>query len=96
MKRLICLILAVLLLLGSTAVMLFMPKVFAILLTAYRGGSKNFGGFGSMCLSVLAEILISTMLAPIRMIFHSFFVVTGIGEEGVRGQSVSVHNIKSR
>ena len=27
---------------------------------------------------------------------HSFFVVTGIGEEGVRGQSVSVHNIKSR
>lgn len=27
---------------------------------------------------------------------HSFFVVTGIGEDGVRGQSVSVHNIKSR
>jgi hypothetical protein len=27
---------------------------------------------------------------------HSFFVVTGVGEDGVRGQSVSVHNIKSR
>ena len=65
-----------LLLLGSTAVMLFMPKIFAILLTTYRGGAKNFGGFGRMCLSVLAEVLISTMLAPIRMIFHSFFVVT--------------------
>ena len=63
-------------LLGSTAVMLFLPKIFAIVLTTAKGGAKHFGGFLRLCLSVLAEILISTMLAPIRMIFHSFFVVT--------------------
>ena len=27
-------------------------------------------------MSVLAEVLISTLLAPVRMLFHSFFVVT--------------------
>ena len=63
-------------LLASTGVMLFLPKIFAIILTAAKGGSKNFGGFFSMVMSVLGEILISTMLAPVRMIFHSFFVVT--------------------
>ncbi|MBQ4615149.1 MAG: glucans biosynthesis glucosyltransferase MdoH [Mailhella sp.] len=65
-----------LLLLASTGVMLFMPKIFAIVLTVGKGGAAQFGGTFRMCMSVLAEILISTMLAPIRMIFHSFFVVT--------------------
>ena len=65
-----------LLLLGSTCLMLFMPKIFAIVLTLRKGGAKNFGGTGSMCMSVLAEVLISTLLAPVRMLFHSFFVVT--------------------
>ena len=63
-------------LLGSTGVMLFMPKIFAIALTTLKGGAKQFGGFFRMCASVLAEVFISTLLAPVRMLFHSFFVVT--------------------
>ena len=65
-----------LLLLVSTCIMLFMPKIFAIVLTLRKGGAKNFGGAFSMCMSVLGEVLISTLLAPVRMLFHSFFVVT--------------------
>ncbi|WP_298068048.1 glucans biosynthesis glucosyltransferase MdoH [uncultured Mailhella sp.] len=65
-----------LLLLGSTCVMLFLPKIFAIVLLAAKGGASRFGGLGKVCFSVLGEVLISTMLAPIRMIFHSLFVVS--------------------
>lgn len=64
------------LLFGSTCIMLFLPKIFAIILLAVKGGAARFGGLGKVCFSVLGEVLISTMLAPIRMIFHSFFVVS--------------------
>ena len=64
------------LLLGSTCIMLFLPKIFAIVLTTAKGGAARFGGLGKICFSVLGEVLISTMLAPIRMIFHSLFVVS--------------------
>lgn len=63
-------------LLGSTAVLLFLPKLMALLLVARKGGAAHFGGFLSMSASVLGEVVVSTLLAPVRMLFHSFFVVT--------------------
>lgn len=63
-------------LLGSTAVLLFLPKLLTLFLVAWKGGSARFGGFMRMTASVLGEVVISTFLAPVRMLFHSFFVVT--------------------
>lgn len=63
-------------LLGSTMVLLFAPKVFSLLLVWCRGSTKDFGGSLRLVISVLLELLLSACLAPIRMIFHSLFVVT--------------------
>lgn len=62
-------------LLAATAVVLFLPKLAAIVLTAVKGQSRLFGGLSRLSLSVLAEIVTSTLLAPIRMLFHSKFVL---------------------
>lgn len=61
-------------LLVSTAVVLFLPKLFAIALVALKGRSRDFGGMSRLAASVIAEVLFSTLFAPIRMLFHSKFV----------------------
>jgi membrane glycosyltransferase len=63
-------------LLSSTGVLLFLPKFFALAYVAAKGRARAFGGFARMCLSILLEVAVSTFLAPVRMLFHSFFVVT--------------------
>ena len=63
-------------LLSGTAALLFLPKIFALLIVAWRGESKHFGGLPAMTVSVLGEVLISTLLAPVRMLFHSYFVIS--------------------
>ncbi|UQZ90449.1 glucans biosynthesis glucosyltransferase MdoH [Deltaproteobacteria bacterium Smac51] len=65
-------------LLSSTAALLFLPKLMAIVLVTAKGGARAFGGVFRMILSVLLEVVVSTFLAPVRMIFHSFFVLTTI------------------
>lgn len=61
-------------LLVSTAVILFLPKLFSIVLVALQNRSREFGGLLRLVASVLAEVVVSTLLAPIRMLFHSKFV----------------------
>lgn len=63
-------------LLSSTAVLLFLPKVLAMLLVTAKGAARGFGGVWAMLCGVLGEIVVSTFLAPVRMLFHSLFVVT--------------------
>ena len=63
-------------LLGSTAILLFLPKLFSLALVVAKGGAGRFGGPLRMSLSVLGEVVVSTFLAPVRMLFHSFFVVS--------------------
>ncbi|MDR2946014.1 MAG: glucans biosynthesis glucosyltransferase MdoH [Candidatus Adiutrix sp.] len=63
-------------LLSGTLGLLLLPKLLAILLITFRGGSQAYGGFIRLNLSVLLEVAVSTFLAPVRMIFHSFFVIT--------------------
>lgn len=62
-------------LLSSTAALLFLPKILALFLVAARGGAKAFGGFFPMTMSMLGEVVVSTFLAPVRMLFHSWFVI---------------------
>lgn len=65
-------------LLSSTATLLFLPKAMAVIWVTARGGAKAFGGFWRMALSVLLEVACSTFLAPVRMVFHSYFVLATI------------------
>lgn len=72
-----------LVLLGTTAVILFLPKLLsAFYILVHQGRGREFGGGGKLLLGVLAEGIISSLLAPIRMMFHSKFVfLTLLGQQ---------------
>jgi membrane glycosyltransferase len=66
-------------LLATTGAILFLPKFLSILLIMIRpGGARSFGGIGRLTLSVLLEIALSALFAPIRMVFHARFVATNL------------------
>ena len=67
-----------LVLIASTAIILFLPKVLAFVLMLIKGGQKEFGGALRLFGSVVLEALLSALLSPIRMIFHSRFVMMTI------------------
>ena len=60
---------------ASTMVLLFLPKLLSILLIWCKG-TKEYGGFWRVTLSLLLEVLFSVLLAPVRMLFHTVFVVS--------------------
>jgi len=64
-------------LVGATAFLLFVPKILAALLLSGRQ-AKSYGGRGALWSSVLLEMLLSALLAPIRMLFHTRFVVLAL------------------
>jgi membrane glycosyltransferase len=69
-------------LLATTGVLLFLPKLLSYLLILLKGRRRLFGGALRLALSILAEILTSFLLAPIRMLFHTQFVFsTLLGKE---------------
>lgn len=66
-------------LMGVTAIILFLPKILSILLiVVVRRNASQFGGVFKLCLSAFIETLLSSLLAPIRMVFHSRFVVQNL------------------
>ena len=66
-------------LLGVTMAILFLPKIFGIVLVLLRPRhSRAFGGFIGLVASALVEIVVSSLLAPIRMVFHTKFVLTNL------------------
>lgn len=60
---------------STTLVLLFLPKLLSVLLI-WAKGSKEFGGPIRVFISMLLEMLFSVLLAPVRMIFHTVFVVS--------------------
>lgn len=71
---------------GSTAIVLFLPKaISAVLLAARR--AQAFGGALAAAASVAIETVFSALFAPIRMLFHTEFVVTGIAGITLRWKS---------
>lgn len=70
-------------LLSTTALLLFLPKLLSILLAMVKGeGARSFGGFFRILASMGVEVLFSMLFAPIRMLFHSKFVlVTLLGRQ---------------
>jgi membrane glycosyltransferase len=62
-------------LLTSTAFLLFSPKLLSVLIITIRQRRTNeFGGILKLLSSVTAEVILSTLLAPVMMMFHSKFV----------------------
>ncbi|WP_300725093.1 glucans biosynthesis glucosyltransferase MdoH [Pseudomonas sp.] len=59
---------------STTIVLLFLPKLLSIILI-WAKGAKAFGGKAKVTLSMLLEMLFSVLLAPVRMIFHTRFVL---------------------
>ncbi|CNH19201.1 glucans biosynthesis glucosyltransferase MdoH [Yersinia pekkanenii] len=60
---------------STTLVLLFFPKLLSIILI-WAKGAKEYGGAIRLLLSMLSEMLFSVLLAPVRMLFHTVFVVS--------------------
>lgn len=64
---------------SSTAVILFLPKVLALLDAFIRPTRRRlFGGGLALIASTLLETLLSVLLAPVRMLSHSRFVAEAL------------------
>ena len=71
---------------GTTAMLLFLPK-FAAVLLACRRGARTFGGTLQITASTLAELALSALLAPIRMLFHTQFVAAALAGRTIQWKS---------
>ena len=66
-------------LLAVTAAFLFIPKVLSVALIAVSPSRRaRFGGLVRLVVSVVLETLFSMLLAPLRMIFHTWYVVLNL------------------
>ena len=70
----------------GTGVVLFTPKILGGIMAIARGARQFGGGLGA-ALSVLLEIVFSALLAPIRMLFHTQFVLAALTGLGVHWKS---------
>lgn len=63
---------------GLTAVLLLAPKVISLFAIIVRGDAKRYGGVAKLLLSALLEFFHSVLLAPVRMLFHTQFVLAAL------------------
>ncbi len=61
---------------GGTAALLFLPKIFILIIATVKGYAGAFGGIIALTASFLGELAVSSLLAPVRMLYHSLYVVT--------------------
>jgi membrane glycosyltransferase len=73
---------------GATAALLFLPKLLAMVLLWARG-ARRYGGALRVTASVLAEMAVSALLAPIRMLFHTEFVAAALAGWKIQWRSPS-------
>ncbi|OGV18674.1 MAG: glucan biosynthesis glucosyltransferase H [Lentisphaerae bacterium GWF2_38_69] len=68
-----------------TMTILFLPKILSVLrmLVFNKADFAKFGGFWKTCNSVFLEMLLSAMIAPIQMMFHSKFIIYTLLGKGV-------------
>jgi len=71
-----------LLLIVATSVILFAPKLLAVLLIVVQRRAGQFGGVLRLLASAITETLMSALLAPVQAVFHSKFVLfTLLGQQ---------------
>ena len=63
---------------SSTLFLLFMPKLLAVIDVIRCRRVNHHGGFLRLLPSVIVEILVSSLLAPIRMLAHSRYVLESL------------------
>lgn len=67
-----------------TMLLLFLPKIVSLIVTFRdKEAAERFGGRRKLLLSALLENIVSALLAPINMAFHSKFVLTTLLGQGV-------------
>jgi membrane glycosyltransferase len=66
---------SMLILLLTMAGLLVVPKVLAIVVLFLRNEQHRYGGGARLVASALLEFALSTLYAPIRMVFHTRFVI---------------------
>lgn len=71
---------------GATSTMLFLPKILSVSLV-WSQGTKRFGGLVRLTASMLLELFFSMLLAPIRMLFHTQFVISSLTGWSIQWQS---------
>jgi membrane glycosyltransferase len=71
---------------GAVALMLFVPKILAAVVAGFRGARAYGGGF-RLAASVLIEIVVSALLAPVRMLFHTQFVLAALAGWAIQWKS---------
>jgi membrane glycosyltransferase len=71
---------------SATALLLFLPKLLAGLRIACTDPARH-GGRVHLAVSLAGEMLLSALLAPIRMLFHTQFVLTSLAGRTVRWKS---------
>ncbi|WP_448683312.1 glucans biosynthesis glucosyltransferase MdoH [Pseudomonas nicosulfuronedens] len=59
---------------STTLTLLFLPKLLSVMLI-WAKGAKGYGGVIKVTLSMLLEMFFSVLLAPVRMLFHTRFVL---------------------
>jgi membrane glycosyltransferase len=67
-----------------TMLLLFLPKIVSVVVTFNdKVAAARFGGRRRLVTSAIVETVLSTLLAPINMAFHSKFVLTTLLGQGV-------------
>ena len=80
---------------GATAALLFLPKILAGVLVM-KQGSRTFGGGLRVVAGVLTESVLSALLAPIRMLFHTQFVAGTLIGGAIRWRSPPREDAETR
>jgi membrane glycosyltransferase len=71
---------------SATALLLFLPKILAALRVAWTDPLRH-GGRLHLAASLAGEVLLSALLAPIRMLFHTQFVAMALAGRAVHWKS---------
>ena len=70
-------------LLAVTIVLLFVPKLLALILALVRR-RRQFGGTARLLLSALLEMLFAMVIAPLMMMYHTRFVMSVLSGHDIR------------
>lgn len=79
---------------AATASLLFLPKILSVILIWIQG-AKTFGGWFRLSISMLLESFFSILLAPIRMLFHTGFVLNTLTGSGIQWKSPQRENAET-
>ncbi|WP_295533092.1 glucans biosynthesis glucosyltransferase MdoH [uncultured Thioclava sp.] len=67
-----------------TLTFLFLPKFLSVAVLARRGEAKHYGGVDKLLCGVIVESVASILIAPVKMLFHSLFVIRALAGSSVK------------